>query len=30
MRKIVLCCSLAMVVSGAAYAQGEGEGEGEG
>lgn len=29
MRKIVLCCSFAMVVSGAAFAQGEGEGEGE-
>ncbi|MCC7074898.1 MAG: hypothetical protein IT383_26545 [Deltaproteobacteria bacterium] len=29
MQKLLLCCSLAMVASGAAFAQGEGEGEGE-
>lgn len=29
MRKVLLVCSLAMVASGAAFAQGEGEGEGE-
>lgn len=29
MRNVLLCCSLALVASGAAFAQGEGEGEGE-